>query len=229
MSYSISPGSAHDAHSTQQTPSRPPLILVCGPWGSGTSATAGSLIAAGAPAPKPWVVIKDELTPVTAEFVAFRKAMVTVIDEPQLKKIAARDQILDLLRAFRDAPLAHARRELGVSEQQPLLLKHALSILLLPELSEIFDVRIIGVLRPLREIEATRQRRNLPPVYGAAGAKVLYSNLLSYLLDSRLPFELVRYRDLLDEPETILPRLVDFCGISMTPAAHNEAIGFLRR
>jgi hypothetical protein len=48
------------------------LILVCGPFGSGTTAVAGVLAGLGLPGIEPYFVSNDEHTPNTFESIAFR-------------------------------------------------------------------------------------------------------------------------------------------------------------
>ncbi len=210
--------------------SRPiPLVLVLGPWSSGTSATAGMLALAGLHAPGPYVQVNDPRTPQTYEMIAFRDVLRTLASEATLKCRSSPETIRRSLTDFRNGPLREARRAAGSPPDAPVLLKHALCAVMLPALGEIFDLRLIGVLRPLAKIEATRQRRQWPAVFGAEGAKLLYRSMFAYLVDHDTPFHLLRFTDLRRRPEACLDDLVKFCGLDPTPEQRKAALGFINR
>jgi len=198
---------------------RLPLVLVSGPWGGGTSAVAGALARAGLQAPGPYVTTNDPRTSNTYEMMAFRALMRDLASEKTMQRHVTFDQALDRLRQFRDTMLLPSiQTDAGVP---PLMLKHALSALFLRELSLLFDVKIVGVLRPLPEIEATRARRGWGKSFGRKGAEVLYQNLFECLVASDTPFHLIRYSELLKQPGDQLDAVLRFC--RFTPTAHQRA------
>lgn len=206
-----------------------PLILVLGPWSSGTSATAGLLALAGLHAPGPYVHVNDPHTPRTYEMLAFRDVLRNLVGEATLECHAAPDAVRQALEAFREGPLAEARRAAELAPEAPVLLKHALCALMLPALAEVFVLRIVGVLRPLAKIEATRQRRHWPAVFGAQGAKRLYALMFDYLVEHETPFHLLRFSDLRRRPEACLDGLAQFCGLQPTAEQRKAALGFIKR
>lgn len=206
-----------------------PLVLVCGPWSSGTSAMAGFLAKAGLPAPGPYVAVNDPRTPLTFEMLAFRDLLRGLASEQTLQRTRGSAEIVQALQAFADGPLRQARLAAGVPAEQPVLLKHALPALLLPELAQVFDLKVIGVLRPLEQIEATRQRRRWGSSFGRAGAQVVYQALFKQLIEGSFPFRLVRYGDLQVNPARVLEELAGFCGLSLTPETRAAALSHVDR
>lgn len=206
---------------------RPRLVLVCGPWSSGSSAVAGLLANAGLQAPGPYFPVNDPRTAATYEMQAFRRVLNTLASEQTLQRTASPDQALQALKRFRDeALLPVVRRGEG---DAPVMLKHGLAMLFLDELAELFDVRLVGVLRPMQAIEATRLRRGWHAGLGQRGAQVLYQGLFAHMVDTATPFHLLRYPDLLSGPDTELDKLMDFCGWTPSAAQRTAALGFVRR
>ena len=65
-----------------------------------------------------------------------------------------------------------AHRAIAESGAPPLFLKYPPSALLIPEICKVFATRLVYVLRPMQAIEATCERRNWAPQFGAAGVIV---------------------------------------------------------
>jgi len=65
----------------------------------------------------------------------------------------------------------------------------------------------------MQAIEATRERRRWQLHTGAAGAQVLYSSMFQALIDHEFPTHLVRYTELLRDPEAHAGQLARFCGL----------------
>ena len=65
----------------------------------------------------------------------------------------------------------------------------------------------------MREIEATRERRNWQVQFGAAGAQVIYPAMFQALVDHEFPTHLVRYSELLRDPAAQAGQLARFCGL----------------
>ena len=101
----------------------------------------------------------------------------------------------------------------GRGSATPLFLKYPLSAMLLPEICRVFSTRLVYVLRPLADIEATRQRRDWDAHLGAAGAQVLYPHMFETLIDQQFPTLVVRYFELLAEPARHAAMLAGFCGL----------------
>ncbi|PWK55122.1 putative O-linked N-acetylglucosamine transferase (SPINDLY family) [Roseicyclus mahoneyensis] len=204
-----------------------PMVLVCGPWSSGTSAVAGMLANAGLQAPGPYVKVNDPQTSATYEMKAFQGVLRELASEQTLRKLTTPLVALQRLCQFRDEVLSQAISR--APEAPPLMLKHGLASLFLKELCALFEVRLVGVLRPHEDIEATRVRRNWLPGLGQQGAEVLYRALFDHLVNSQTPFHLVRYPELLAAPSAEFDRLMTFCGVSPIDAQRQAALAFVDR
>jgi hypothetical protein len=199
------------------------LILVCGPWSSGTTVVAGLLERLGLRGLPPYFPTKDPRTPSSFESIEFRRLIGELADEDTLR--------LRVDRSLAQARLLEFRRRL---EQQagedaaPLVLKYPLSALLIPEICRVFATRLVYVLRPMQAIEATRERRRWHPQFGAAGAQVLYSSMFQVLIDYDVPTHLVRYPELLRDPSAHAGRLARFCGLPADAGVIAHAADFVR-
>ncbi len=206
---------------------RIPLVLVCGPWGGGTSAVAGLLANAGLQAPGPYVTVKDPRTPLTYEMKAFQRVLRSLASEKTLQKSCNDEQALAALKQFRDEVLLPVldHRKGGV----PVMLKHGLAALFIPQLRELFDLRLVGVLRPFDAIETTRLRRGWHAGMGRKGALAIYRAMFGELVGGSVPFHILRYSDLMNTPETQADRLLAFCGIHPTSEQRAAALASLSR
>jgi hypothetical protein len=201
-----------------------PLVLVCGPWSSGTSAVAGLLANLGVPTPGPHVRINDPNTPLTYEMEPFRELLQRLASEDTLTRLVSDDAAMRALREFRDDVL-----RVHGDQGEVFMLKHALAALVLRELGELFELRVVCVIRPLADIERTRLRRKWTPEFGEIGAKVIYKHLFSFFVNSDVPFHFVRYGDLLADPAHIAGKLTAFLGLRVNEEAREPAIRSVRR
>lgn len=205
---------------------RIPLVLVCGPWGGGTSAVAGLLAQAGLQAPGPYVTVKDPRTPHTYEMKAFQRVLRSLASERTLQRNCDDAEALAALRRFRDEALLPASGGGGCA---PVLLKHGLAALFIKPLRELFDLRLVGVLRPFEAIEATRLRRGWHAGMGRKGAQAIYQAMFGELVGGSTPFHLLRYADLMSAPDSETDRLLAFCGLHPTPEQRAAALAFVSR
>lgn len=206
-----------------------PLVLVCGPWSSGTSATAGVVAALGLPAPGPYVDIDDPRTSSTHEMKAFQLLLQSLVSEQTLARLVAPPEMVRALTHFKNVTLPEALAQQGMNSERPVMLKHALASFILPEISQVFDLRLIVVTRPLAAIERTRLRRGWPAHYGQAGASQIYGNVFSYVVNSDLPYHIVRYPQLLAQPEEVIAALVKFVGVTPDTPSRLNALASLQR
>ena len=184
------------------------LILVCGPWSSGTTVVAALLERLGSRGLPPYFRTSDPRTPSSFESMDFRRLIAELIDE-------------NTLRMRVDWPLAKQRllefrqrlEQQADDGAAPLFLKYPPSALVIPEICEVFATRLVYVLRPMQAIEATRERRNWQVQFGAAGAQVLYPAMFQALVDHEFPTHLVRYTELLRDPAAHVGQLARFCGL----------------
>ncbi len=206
-----------------------PLVLVCGPWGSGTSAVTGFIHHMGVFAPGSFYEIADEKTPDTFEMELFRKLMRGLVSEKEMQVKQSGEEINQILLKFRDQVLPLALDKLTPGQNRTVLLKHPLAAFILTELSQLFSLKLIVVTRPLQEIEQTRLRRGWNKNYGAHGAQKIYNNIFSTLMDSKIQYSLVAYDELLARPEKIFTQLSSFLDLSPSPQQRNNAINSVRR
>lgn len=184
----------------------PEVVVVLGPWSSGTSAVAGVVAALGAASHPPFVGVADPATPVSFESVALRKIVVDAFDHDTLTSRALPDDAIARLRAWAGtAPLSVAK--------MPML------CWFLPEIVEAWAARFIVVRRDIAAIEATRMRRDWPAEYGARGAEVIYP-LIERNLPVSAPRLYVDYARLMDDPAGEGSRIAGFCGLK----AHADAV-----
>jgi len=224
------PGCGRATHSCKLTrlptgaeSARMQLILVCGPWSSGTTVVAGLLERLGLRGLPPYFVTSDPRTSNSFESMDFRRLIGELVDE-------------NTLRMRVDWPVAQQRLlEFRKSlEQQaddgaaPLFLKYPPSALLIPEICQVFATRLVYVLRPMQAIEATRERRSWQVQFGAAGAQVLYPAMFQALVDYEFPTHLVRYTELLRDPAAHAGQLARFCGLPADAEVIARAAAFVR-
>jgi hypothetical protein len=203
------------------------LILVCGPFGSGTSAVAGMLARLGAVGFGPYYQPADPLTTDSHELAAFRELLLSVISEQTLTLTAAGD-VAAALDNFRGRIL---RQELGAYDEKsatPIFLKHPLAALIIPQICAAFETRLVYLIRPVRDIEASRQRRQWGAQYGAKGAGIIYSHMFNALINHAFPTTLIRYAELIERPLDRAKRLAGFAGLDSNADAVREAAAFVR-
>jgi hypothetical protein len=189
------------------------LLLVCGPWSSGTSVVAGLLAKLGAMGFGPYFITYDQRTGNSYELIAFRKLVQDFASEQTLALKPGVD-VKAQLRKFRDCI---ANQELGyydVKSDTPIFLKYPLSALVIPQICEVFETRLIYVLRPLRDIEATRKRRGWPEHFGAKGAELIYSRMFTALVNHSFPTIILRYPELVASPIEQIYKLVGFADLA---------------
>jgi protein O-GlcNAc transferase len=204
------------------------LLLVCGPWGSGTTAVAGLLHRLGAAGLEPYFQTRDERTQNSYESTAFRDVMLTLSSEETLTLNNGADLRIDAeLLKFRDQPLV---QELAgdVRSRRPIFLKHGLSALFLPRICKIFDTRLIYVVRPIADIEATRLRRDWGPEFGAKGAEIIYSHMFRTFVEHAFPTTIIRFTELLASPHQYARNLSEFAGLDNTERTIQHAATFIK-
>jgi hypothetical protein len=204
------------------------VLLICGPWGSGSSALTGFLANAGFFAPEPYHTVPDPLTPKTFETDAFRLALAPFISESDLIKTHKSNDIIESLNLFQNVFLLSKNKDLP-KEKPFFLLKHPTSIFFLDELFLVFDVHLVCINRSLIDIENTRIRRNWPSCYGKEGASVIYDKFFNYVKDNNKIFLSLSYESLLSKPESILVEVAKFLGVSFSDEEISNAKIFITR
>jgi hypothetical protein len=204
------------------------LILICGPFGSGTTAVAGMLARLGATGFGPYHQPADSLTANSYELVAFRDLLLGVISEQTLTLTAAGD-VKAALEQFRNRIVRQELGAYGEKSATPIFLKHPLAALIIPQICAAFETRLVYLIRPLRDIETSRQRRKWPLRYGAEGASIIYSHMFGALINHTFPTTLVRYSELIQQPLGHARRLVSFASLDSSADVVSEAAAFVRR
>jgi hypothetical protein len=195
------------------------LILVCGPFGSGTTAVAGVLAGLGLPGIAPYFISNDERTPNTFESIAFRETLLRIVSEKTLSFNPGID---------RGAELERLHDNIATLGCPILFLKHPLAAALIPDLGLTFNIKLVYVLRPLADIEATRQRRSWFPHTGTAGAKVIYGHMFGALINHSFPTLIMRYPEVLADPLGATAQLAQFAGLNVPAGLIKQAAGFVR-
>jgi hypothetical protein len=210
-------------------PRRMKLVLICGTWGGGTSAVAGFMAMLGAQGFGPYHQTREPRTPVSFEFFAFRDTVLRFASEDtvELKTGTAEAALVDLQRLHRDIK----RQKYGLHDPKgstPILFKYPLSALLLPQICEVFDTRLIYVMRPLEDIEQSRLRRDWPRRYGRQGAEIIYRAMRDFEQLHSHPVFTVQYADFRDAPAAYAHELARFAGLEPSQAMRELAVSFVR-
>jgi hypothetical protein len=204
------------------------LVLICGAWGSGTSVVTGALVRMGYHAPGPFFWSNDPRTPNTYECLPFIELVRKLVSGTTLElSVPSRDVVIEELAAFKENVLCNACRQRGVSDDGPVVLKHPLSAVILNEITQVFDTRLIVVLRPLDQIEETRRRRNWSSVYGEAGAKLVYTHIFNHIVMRDTPAMVVKYSELLKHPQDCLEDMERFIHRGRSAGRKEDALSFI--
>jgi len=204
------------------------LVIVSGPWGSGTTAVAGVLAHLGYAGFGPYLQIIDERFGNSYEFMPFRELVLRLASEEALRlKVTSVEPINAELARFKQDVLDQRYGAFDPEHGPALFLKYPLAAFILPWLAEHFELRQLLVGRPLAEIEATRMRRRWAAHFGARGAQEIYPLLLTAMLEKAIPTQVVHYGELLRQPAATIRELARFCGHEGTPAQQQAALQFV--
>lgn len=199
-------------------------IIIIATWSSGSTALTGFLHQCGAYTCPPHQKTNDERTPIAYEPLLYADALRKLFDEFTLKKKGDFEIFRSFFEDFYIKEVAMAEK-LGF---EAIALKHPLQTFILPYLNKFLNPKYVFVTRPIEQIEATRVRRKWHPVYGAQGAKQIYSTATNFLISNSCPYLSVPYNSLIDDVAT-RKTLLDFCNLSPTDEMLNNAAEFLRR
>lgn len=193
---------------------KPRLILICGSWGSGTSVVAKIIENVGISTDGPCLKINDPKTIDSYESLRFRDEIQKIVDEQTLKIKVNIDEARKILMNYRNALNEDFYKK---NINKPLYLKYPLASLIIEQLKEIFDIRLIYVLRPIKDIESSRVRRGwLNKNLGGEGAKIIYGRLFDILLNHDIPTILIKYDELRKNPEIFIKQILSISGQSKT-------------
>lgn len=206
------------------------VVLTCGPWGSGTTAVAGLLARIGAYDFDPYFhfTTNDPDTPDSHEFMPFRDIILQYADQPTVAlKPAPPGAVKASLLALRQQIERQQFGRYDIRRSRWISLKYPLSALLIPEICEVFETKLVYVMRPLEQIERSRLRRNWPPYFGAMGAEVIYGIMSEVRKHYAYPTMTVEYAALLAAPLHHARQFARFVGLAPTRAELRQAAAFV--
>lgn len=215
-----SPVSQADNTAARMRPHKRSVILVSGSWSSGTSATAQVVAALGAANPGPMFKTSDPRTE-TNEMAAFRELLLSMASEATVSRHVSKQAALAAFRQF------DADHFSGITV--PIMLKHPLSALFIEELNEVFDIKILAVMRDFAAIERTRARRQWAAQYGEQGAQKIYLNLMNAAALVDAPSKWFRYSDLTSNPIKQVTEIADFIDVDSSPKQLAAAVAVVRK
>ena len=190
-----------------------PLILVVGPWGSGTTVVMQILASLGALVPEPHYPTFDERTPNSWETTAFNRFVSSVVAE-DTGIITRPEFIMPVLQTMR-----LELKALSETWQRPIALKYALAAAILPQLNDLFALKLIYVRRPMSDIEATRLRRGWYAHLGAEGAIRVQRYMADYAAKATHPIHWIDFPSLLARPREHISQLATFVSLPDQPSA----------
>lgn len=203
------------------------LLLVCGPFGSGTTAVAGLLARLGAVGFGPYYQPSDERTPNSHELIVFRELLLTLASE-ETTTLRSETDVKMALDKFRERIANQKFGPYDNNSEIPIFLKHPLSALIIPEICAAFETRLIHLVRPVRDIEASRRRRQWGAQYGAKAAGIIYSHMFNALINHTFPTIVLRYSELINRPMEHARTLAAFAGLKSNLDVMREAATFVR-
>jgi len=206
----------------------PKLALVCGPWGSGSSAVAGLLLDLGVMGIGPHYPTYDPKTPNSYESIPFKNIIEQNVHGPTLTpKPGAHDAVRSGLLDLRQRIEAQEFGPYDANAPGYVVLKNQASVLFLSQLCEVFDTKLIYVMRPLKDIELTRLRRLWPPLTGAIGATIIYRHMSDALSRYSDRILMLNYGALLESPASRIQDIVRFLGIDPGQQALDQGAEFI--
>lgn len=169
----------------------------------------------------PYQGTNDPRTPNAYESIAFRATVLGLVSEMtmSLKPGAAIEAALLQLKS-------RIAERLPAGENRPIFLKHPASAPIIPHICELFDAKLIYVLRATKDIELTRRRRNWP-AEGESTTRIIYSHMFDHLVNGRSPTTLVRYSSLIESPARHAKELAAFADLQCDENALQKAARFV--
>jgi hypothetical protein len=126
------------------------------------------------------------------------------------------------LLEFKDALLKHVPS----NEKRLVFLKHPASAPIIPQICEVFDTKLIYLLRSMKDIEVTRQRRKWA-IGAPREARIVYSHMFDHLVNRQSSTAMVRYADLIKSPVLQAKALAAFCDLKCDQRTLEKAASFI--
>ena len=158
---------------------------------------------------------------------AFNKLVNLLVDERTLERKLSSKNTQDQLTAFRNQHFQTKHNEAAQLE----LLKTPACSALLAELEQVFSLRLLICLRSREDIEQSRLRRGWPKHLGAAGAELIYQQILEFTANSDAPFLFIRHRQITNPQACrhLLTTLANFLSLRPTELQHQRALRSVAR
>lgn len=188
-------------------------IIIIATWSSGSTALAGYLDRCGAHTCPPHQATTDPKTPNAFEPYAYANALRRLFNEANLAEKGEFEDFERFFEIFWKEECDKAR-ERGLHH---IVLKHPLQTFILSYLHQRLQPKYLFLTRPTAEIERTRMRRQWASVYGAYGAKNIYSHAMSFLIENSCKYLPVPYNLIIDD-KLFRSEVLHFCGL--TPDEH---------
>lgn len=201
----------------------PRVIVVLGPWSSGSTAVTGYLARCGGWTCPPHQLTNDPLTTDSHEPKAFRDALCDFIDELTLKPKQPLGRFVDFFGPW----LAAKRQEAAAGGHAAVVLKHPLAAFVLQPILAVCEPHFLVVLRPLPQIETSRLRRRWHAIYGQDGARQIYGAAFSGLIAAGRSFQTVSYPQFLADCSHRLSLLANL-GLQTGAAPYASAEAWVR-
>lgn len=192
-------------------------------YSSGSTAVTGFLERCGAYTCPPHTRTNDVLTPNPHEPVAYKEALLKLINEVTLEPVGRPADFTRFFEIWWQGECDKAKA-LGRSH---IVLKHALQTFVLPYLNRRLAPKYVFVTRPLKHIEATRVRRKWHPVHGQTGAQAIYQASHNFLIENSCPFISVPF-EAFRKDAALRQNVLDYIGLEPTPDALKTAETFIR-
>ena len=171
----------------------------------------------------PTIKTSDPRTPDSHESVAFRHAVAAINDELTLAKIGKPEEF----KAWFQDWLPKRQDEARSLGKQFILLKHPLNAMLLQEINQVCQPKMVLVTRPFAEIEKTRLRRGWAQNYGAFGANKIYSAAITNFIEGRINFISVDFKTFLNS-RSERAKILDYCEIWPSDEEWDQAEKWLK-
>lgn len=190
------------------------LILILGPWGSGSSALAGALHHSGLSTAPPHIMTTDERTPNSFESVEFRRIVLRCVNEKARRVNPLREALMvrRLAEMFDRLAASNDVSHLG-NGKAVVALKLPAASLIVPQIGRILRLTMVVMDRSLDDIERTRRRRGWNPAFGRDGAAYIYDRLRTLESEPGMESRHIDYDTLVSDPSTTLDKVSRFCGL----------------
>ena len=194
-------------------PAKPKLVFIGGPWGSGSSAIAEALHALGLQRLNSYSQDCHKPNSASRQTQILPQCLQDLVDEASLKRRATKQRIEQVINTL--ACSLNASR--NTRDAETYLLQSPIAALMIQEISQKFELRIVTCLRPLDELEQLRERHSWPSHHGRIGAEAIYGSLFTHIVNQPTPVHLVHHDNLLNNPSNELTILAKFLDLKSSP------------